>query len=186
MRKKNRKEGYYKTDDEHDIIRSTFRKHVHYRDQKEMKNSLLTDYAIESKTKDVKTNVGLTEIKTALKKQIYRDIYRAQAVRYNCIRIDKQPVYNVEVKNAELPRGILNLIESLIEGQFFKEAIEELCSLQAHYVPPVCLLHALLENVLQLFFICILLGNHQPCSDTTQSYFSVQPAGKEPGLWWKC
>lgn len=48
--------------------------------QKEMKNSLLTDYAIESKTKDVKTNVGLTEIKTALKKQIYRDIYRAQVM----------------------------------------------------------------------------------------------------------
>ncbi|MEJ1275512.1 SMC5-SMC6 complex localization factor 1 [Cricetulus griseus] len=148
LRKKNRKEDYYKTDDEHDTIRSTLKKHVHYRDQKEM-NSLLTDYAIDSKSKDVKTNVGLTEIKNALKKQIYRDVYRAQAVRYNCIRIDKQPVYNVEVKNAELPRGILNLIESLIEGQFFKEAIEELCSLQAHYVPPVCLLHTLLENVLQ-------------------------------------
>ncbi|KAL6045547.1 hypothetical protein STEG23_026303 [Scotinomys teguina] len=119
------------------------------RTQKEMKNFLLTDYANESKTKDVKTNVDLTEVKNALKKQIYRDIYRAQAVRYNCITVDKQSVYNVEVKNAELPRGILNLIESLIEGQFFKEAIEELSSLQAHYVPPVCLLHALLENVLQ-------------------------------------
>ncbi|CAH6787474.1 SMC5-SMC6 complex localization factor protein 1 isoform X2 [Phodopus roborovskii] len=149
LRKKNSKEGYYKTNDEYDTIKSTLKRHVHYRDQKEMKNSLLTDYAIESKNKDVKTNVGLTEIKNALKKQIYRDVYRAQAVRYNCIRIDKQPVYNVEVKNAELPRGILNLIESLIEGQFFKEAIEELCSLQAHYIPPVCLLHSLLENVLQ-------------------------------------
>lgn len=44
----------------------------------------------------------------------------------------------------------MNLIESLIEGQFFKEAIEELSSLQAHYIPPVCLLHALLENILQV------------------------------------
>ncbi|XP_042117708.1 SMC5-SMC6 complex localization factor protein 1 isoform X1 [Peromyscus maniculatus bairdii] len=149
LRKKNKKEGYCKTDDEHDTLRSPFPKHGHGRDQKERKNSFLTDYASESKTKDVKTNVDLTEVKNALKKQIYRDIYRAQAVRYNCITIDKQPVYNVEVKNAELPRGILNLIESLIEGQFFKEAIEELSSLQAHYVPPVCLLHALLENVLQ-------------------------------------
>uniref|UniRef100_A0A8C6HVX8 SMC5-SMC6 complex localization factor protein 1 n=1 Tax=Mus spicilegus TaxID=10103 RepID=A0A8C6HVX8_MUSSI len=120
-----------------------------YRTQKEMKNPLLTDGTKESKTKDVKTNMNLIEIKNALKKQIYRDIYRAQAVRYNCIRVDKQPVYNVEVKNSEFPRGILNLIESLIEGQFFKEAIEELSSLQAHYIPPVCLLHALLENVLQ-------------------------------------
>ncbi|XP_029324067.1 SMC5-SMC6 complex localization factor protein 1 isoform X5 [Mus caroli] len=120
-----------------------------YRTQKEMKNSLLTDGTKESKTKDVKTTMDLNEIKNALKKQIYRDIYRAQAVRYSCISADKQPVYNVEVKNSEFPRGILNLIESLIEGQFFKEAIEELSSLQAHYIPPVCLLHALLENVLQ-------------------------------------
>ncbi|XP_052015447.1 SMC5-SMC6 complex localization factor protein 1 isoform X2 [Apodemus sylvaticus] len=149
LRKKNKKEGYCKTDDAHDTIRSLLKKRVHYRDQKEMKNSLLTDCAKESKTKDVKINVDLTEVKNALKKQIYRDIYRAQAVRYNCIRIDKQPVYNVEVKNSEFPRGILNLIESLIEGQFFKEAIEELSSLQAHYIPPVFLLHALLENVLQ-------------------------------------
>ncbi|XP_036013715.1 SMC5-SMC6 complex localization factor protein 1 isoform X9 [Mus musculus] len=120
-----------------------------YRTQKEMKNPLLTDGTKESKTKDVKTNMNLIEIKNALKKQIYKDIYRAQAVRYNCIRVDKQPVYNVEVKNSEFPRGILNLIENLIEGQFFKEAIEELSSLQAHYIPPVCLLHAILENVLQ-------------------------------------
>ncbi|XP_075832531.1 SMC5-SMC6 complex localization factor protein 1 isoform X1 [Microtus pennsylvanicus] len=147
LRKMSKKEGYCKTDDEHDTIR-TFKKRVHYRDKKEM-NSLHNDYASESKIKDVKADMDLTEVKNALKKQIYRDIYRAQAVRYNCIRTDKQPVYNVEGKNAELPRGILNLIESLIEGQFFKEAIEELSSLQAQYVPPVCLLHALLENVLQ-------------------------------------
>ncbi|XP_051028240.1 SMC5-SMC6 complex localization factor protein 1 [Acomys russatus] len=147
LRKKNKKESYYKTDDDHDS--STFKRHVHHRDQKEMKNSLLTVYAKESKTEDVRTNVDLTEVKNALKKQIYKDIFRAQAIRYKCVRIDKQPVYNVEVKNAEFPRGILNLIESLIEGQFFKEAIEELSSLQAHYVPPVCLLHALLESALQ-------------------------------------
>ncbi|XP_045053775.2 SMC5-SMC6 complex localization factor protein 1 isoform X4 [Desmodus rotundus] len=79
----------------------------------------------------------------------YLGDFLLEAIRYSCIRMDKQPVYNVEVKNAEFPRGVLNLIESLIEGQFFKEAIEELSSLQAHYIPPVCLLHALLENILQ-------------------------------------
>uniref|UniRef100_A0A8C0K2M1 SMC5-SMC6 complex localization factor protein 1 n=1 Tax=Canis lupus dingo TaxID=286419 RepID=A0A8C0K2M1_CANLU len=113
--------------------------------QKEMKNSVFADRAKESKTKDVETDVDIAEIKNDLRKHIYR----AQAIRYSCIRIDKQPVYNIEVKNAEFPRGVLNLIESLIEGQFFKEAIEELSSLQAHYIPPVCLLHALLENILQ-------------------------------------
>ncbi|XP_027621789.1 SMC5-SMC6 complex localization factor protein 1 isoform X2 [Tupaia chinensis] len=113
--------------------------------EKETKNSAFIDYAKEAETKDFRTDVDIVEIKNALRKHIYK----AQAVRYNCIRIEKQPVYNVEVKNAEFPRGVLNLIESLIEGQFFKEAIEELASLQARYIPPVCLLHALLENVLQ-------------------------------------
>ncbi|XP_054345386.1 SMC5-SMC6 complex localization factor protein 1 isoform X4 [Pongo pygmaeus] len=125
-------------------MRNTFGRHT-YENQKEMKNSIFAEYAKESKAMAIKTDVDVVEIKNTLRKHIYR----AQAVRYNCIRIDKQPVYNVEVKNAEFPRGVLNLIESLIEGQFFKEAIEELSTLQARYIPPVCVLHALLENVLQ-------------------------------------
>ncbi|XP_070648233.1 SMC5-SMC6 complex localization factor protein 1 isoform X1 [Bos indicus] len=141
-KRKKEKERDSRKDIEHD--RSTLRKHI-YRDQKERKNSVFAGHAKESKTKDIRTNVDIVDLKNALRKHIYR----AQAVRYRGIRIDKQPAYNVEVKNAEFPRGILNLIESLIEGQFFKEAIEELSSLQAHYIPPVYLLHALLENILQ-------------------------------------
>uniref|UniRef100_A0A8C7AGJ0 SMC5-SMC6 complex localization factor 1 n=1 Tax=Neovison vison TaxID=452646 RepID=A0A8C7AGJ0_NEOVI len=146
LRKKRKKENERdsRKDIEHNKLKSTSRKHI-YRDQKEMKSSVFADRAKESKTKDVRTDVDIAEIKNELRKHIYR----AQAIRYSCIKIDKQPVYNIEVKNAEFPRGILNLIESLIEGQFFKEAIEELSSLQAHYIPPVCLLHALLENILQ-------------------------------------
>ncbi|XP_012577435.1 PREDICTED: ankyrin repeat domain-containing protein 32 isoform X2 [Condylura cristata] len=146
LRKKCKKEKDRdsKMDIKHEKIKSTLRKHI-YRDQKEMKNSGFAGHAKESKTKDIQTDVDIVEIKNLLR----RHIYRTQAIRYSCIRIDKQPVYNVEVKNAEFPRGVLNLIESLIEGQFFKEAIEELSSLQAHYIPPVCLLHALLENIMQ-------------------------------------
>ncbi|XP_058132262.1 SMC5-SMC6 complex localization factor protein 1 isoform X4 [Dasypus novemcinctus] len=141
---KKEKERDSRKDIKHGEIKSTFRKHI-YRDQKEMKNSVLADHAKEIKTKDVRADVEIVEIRNALRKHIYR----VQAVRYNCIRIDKQPVYTVEVKNAEFPRGILNLIESLIEGQFFNEAIEELSSLQAHYIPPIFLLHAILKNILQ-------------------------------------
>uniref|UniRef100_A0A9L0J8P3 SMC5-SMC6 complex localization factor protein 1 n=1 Tax=Equus asinus TaxID=9793 RepID=A0A9L0J8P3_EQUAS len=146
LRKKCKKEKgrVSRKDVEHNKIETTLRKQI-YRDQKEMKNSIFADHAKESKTKDIRTDMDIVEIKNALRKHIYR----AQAIRYSCIRVDKQPVYNVEVKNAGFPRGVLNLIESLIEGQFFKEAIEELSSLQAHYIPPACLLHALLENVLQ-------------------------------------
>ncbi|XP_016071630.1 PREDICTED: SMC5-SMC6 complex localization factor protein 1 isoform X2 [Miniopterus natalensis] len=141
---KKEKERDSRKEVKHDKIKSTLREHS-YRDQKEMKISVFADHAKGSKTKGIRTDVDLVEIKNALRKHIYR----TQTIRYNCIRIDKQPVYNVEIKNAEFPRGVLNLIESLIEGQFFKEAIEELSSLQAHYIPPVCLLHALLENILQ-------------------------------------
>nr|XP_060493671.1 SMC5-SMC6 complex localization factor protein 1 isoform X3 [Panthera onca] len=146
LRKKRKKgnERDSRKDIERNKIRSTSRKHI-YRDEKEIKNSIFADGAKESNPKDVRTDVDIVEIKNDLRKHIYR----AQAIRYSCIRIDKQPVYNIEAKNAEFPRGVLNLIESLIEGQFFKEAIEELSSLQAHYIPPVCLLHALLENILQ-------------------------------------
>ncbi|XP_050650243.1 SMC5-SMC6 complex localization factor protein 1 isoform X1 [Macaca thibetana thibetana] len=144
-KRKKEKESNCKKDVEHEKIKSTLRRHIYNRDQKEMKNSIFAEYAKESKAMAIKTDVDVVEIKNALRKHIYR----AQAVRYNCVRIDKQPVYNVEVKNTEFPRGVLNLIESLIEGQFFKEAIEELSTLQAHYIPPVCILHALLENVLQ-------------------------------------
>ncbi|EAW96029.1 ankyrin repeat domain 32, isoform CRA_d [Homo sapiens] len=139
-----------------------------YRTQKEMKNSIFAEYAKESKAMAIKTDVDVVEIKNTLRKHIYR----AQAVRYNCIRIDKQPVYNVEVKNAEFPRGVLNLIESLIEGHFFKEAIEELSTLQAHYIPPVCVLHALLENVLQIFgfmFFRSCLFNESFCHQISEN-----------------
>lgn len=49
--------------------------------QKEMENCL-NDYANESKIKDVKADMDLTEVKNALKKQIYRDIYRAQVMLF--------------------------------------------------------------------------------------------------------
>ncbi|XP_069887182.1 SMC5-SMC6 complex localization factor protein 1 isoform X2 [Dipodomys merriami] len=180
LRRKRRKETESKNDVGHDTIKSSFKKHIYYRDQKEMKISVFADYANESKTKDIRTDVDIIEIKNALK----RHIYRTQAVRYNCIRVDKQPVCNGEIKNAEFPRGVLNLIESLIEGQFFNEAIEELSSLQAHYIPPVCLLHALLENILQdnidtfsgryFHILSALLHLHPPWESPAMSRYYLQ------------
>nr|KAF6367085.1 SMC5-SMC6 complex localization factor 1 [Pipistrellus kuhlii] len=176
---KKEKERDSRKDVQHDKIKSIFREHT-YRDQEERKISIFADHAKESETKDIRTNVDIVEIKNALRKHIYR----AQAIRYSCIKIDKQPVYNVEVKNAEIPRGLLNLIESLIEGQFFKEAIEELSSLQAHYIPPVCLLHALLENILQnnidtfsgryFHILSALLHLHPPWKSPTMSKYYLE------------
>ncbi|KAM4875325.1 SMC5-SMC6 complex localization factor protein 1 isoform 2-T3 [Thomomys bottae] len=180
LRRKRRKESESKNDVGHDTLKNSLKKQMYYRDQKEVKTSVFGDYANESKTKDIRTDVDVIEMKNALKKHIYR----AQAVRYNCIRVDKQPVCNGEVKNAEFPRGVLNLIESLIEGQFFNEAIEELSSLQAHYIPPVCLLHALLENILQdnidtfsgryFHILSALLHLHPPWESPAMSRYYLQ------------
>ncbi|XP_036082004.1 SMC5-SMC6 complex localization factor protein 1 isoform X3 [Rousettus aegyptiacus] len=91
LRKKCKKERESRKDVRHDRIKSTLREHT-YRDQKEMKNSVFADHAKELKNKDIRTDVDIFEIKNALRKHIYR----AQAIRYSCIRIEKQPVYNVE------------------------------------------------------------------------------------------
>jgi hypothetical protein len=37
-----------------------------------MKHSVFADYSKESKTKDIRTDVDITEIKNALRKHIYR------------------------------------------------------------------------------------------------------------------
>ncbi|XP_023564278.1 SMC5-SMC6 complex localization factor protein 1 isoform X2 [Octodon degus] len=162
LRKKRKKETDRKKHIKHDKIKSTFRKHVYYTEQKEMSNSVLANYAKESTPKNSTTDKDVMEIKCILRKHIYR----------------------AQVKNAEFPRGILNLIESLIEGQFLKEAMEELSSLQAHYLPPVCLLHSLLDSVLQdnidtfsgryFDILSALLRLHPPWKSPAMSTYYLQ------------
>ncbi|XP_075397400.1 SMC5-SMC6 complex localization factor protein 1 isoform X2 [Tenrec ecaudatus] len=178
LRKKHKKEKDSRKDIDCNKINSTIRNYM-YTDtaQKEAKNS---DCTKKVKTKGIRTDGEIVEVRNTLKKHIYK----AQAVRYNCIKRDKQPVYNIEVKNAEFPRGVLHLIESLIEGQFFKEAIEELSSVQAHYIPPVCLLHALLENILQdnldtfsgryFHILSALLQLHPPWKSSAMSRYYLE------------
>ncbi|XP_037589250.1 SMC5-SMC6 complex localization factor protein 1 isoform X3 [Cebus imitator] len=91
-KRKKEKESDCKKDGEHEKIKSTLRRHMYCRDQKEMKNSIFAEYTKESKNMDIRTDVDVAEIKHALRKHIYR----AQAFRHNCIRIDKQLVYNIE------------------------------------------------------------------------------------------
>ncbi|NWI21439.1 SLF1 protein, partial [Crypturellus soui] len=52
------------------------------------------------------------------------------------------------VKNTDLSRGSLCVLEGLVEEYFFPDAISELAAGQQYCVPPVQLLHSLLEHVL--------------------------------------
>ncbi|XP_038621430.1 SMC5-SMC6 complex localization factor protein 1 isoform X2 [Tachyglossus aculeatus] len=116
-----------------------FEKEIQNNDEAMQVNSLLNEYQ-----PDTGIDRQLTQIKDALK----RHICEAQAVRCN-FGADKITEPHREVKNVEFSRGELNIIENLIDGQFFSEAIEELVSLPSHFVPPVCLLRSLIRNMLQ-------------------------------------
>ncbi|XP_072462214.1 SMC5-SMC6 complex localization factor protein 1 isoform X3 [Notamacropus eugenii] len=110
------------------------------------RSSLLSEHSKEEqKATNSRTDCELADLKKALRKHLCR----AEAMKYNCIELTKSTGYSIEVKNTELPRNVCNIIEILIEGQFFTEALEELVFLQSHYIPPVRLLHALLRNMLQ-------------------------------------
>ncbi|XP_020864331.1 SMC5-SMC6 complex localization factor protein 1 isoform X2 [Phascolarctos cinereus] len=100
------------------------------------------------------TNLSAEEAKYTFEAPCYPvqclvDFLFFEAMKYNCIKLAKSTGSSTEVKNTELPRNVCNIIEILIEGQFFAEAVEELIFLQSHYIPPICLLHALLSNMLQ-------------------------------------
>ncbi|XP_068941205.1 SMC5-SMC6 complex localization factor protein 1 isoform X2 [Petaurus breviceps papuanus] len=107
------------------------------------RNSLLTEHSKEQKATNSRTDCELADLKKALRKHLCR----VEAIKYSCVELSTG--YSREVKNTELPRNLCNIIQILIEGQFFTEALEELVFLQSHYIPPVCLLHAFLSNMLQ-------------------------------------
>uniref|UniRef100_F7FKL7 SMC5-SMC6 complex localization factor 1 n=1 Tax=Ornithorhynchus anatinus TaxID=9258 RepID=F7FKL7_ORNAN len=102
------------------------KKEIQNNDEDMQVNSLLNEHQQEN-VSDTGIDMQLTQIKDALKKHICE----------------------AQVKNVEISRGEFSIIENLIDGQFFSEAIEELASLSSHFVPPVCLLHSLIENMLQ-------------------------------------
>ncbi|XP_036598121.1 SMC5-SMC6 complex localization factor protein 1 [Trichosurus vulpecula] len=109
------------------------------------RNSLLTKRSKGQKATNSRTDCEVANLKKALRKHICR----VEAMKYNCMESTKSTGYSIEVKNAELPRTLCNIIEFLIEGQFFTEALAELVFLQSQYIPPVRLLHVLLRNMLQ-------------------------------------
>ncbi|XP_043830007.1 SMC5-SMC6 complex localization factor protein 1 [Dromiciops gliroides] len=133
------------------------------------RNSLLTQHA-----KQEPTDRELADLKKALRKHICR----VEAMKYNYMELTKSTGCRIEVKNIELPRNVCNIIENLIEGQFFPEALEELVVLQPHYIPPVCLLHALLRNMLE--------GNIKTLTDRYFHVLSVllhlHPPWKSPAM----
>ncbi|XP_074062983.1 SMC5-SMC6 complex localization factor protein 1 isoform X2 [Macrotis lagotis] len=133
------------------------------------RNSFLTEHSKdEQKITDSSPDSELADLKKALRKHIFR----VEAMKHNYTELSKSKGYSKEIKVSQLPRNVYNIIEILIEGQFFTEALQELVFLQPHYILPVCLLHALLRNMLQgdvktlidRFFhvLSILLHLHPP------------------------
>ncbi|XP_060057162.1 SMC5-SMC6 complex localization factor protein 1 isoform X4 [Erinaceus europaeus] len=111
---KREKERDSRKDMEHNKLKTALRKHMHI-DQKEVKKSCFADHGKESKAQTIRTDMDIAEIKNAL----WKHIYRAQAVRYNCIRKDKQPVYNVEVFKHELAYLLTGILGAAIDYWIF-------------------------------------------------------------------
>lgn len=64
--------------------------------QKEMKNSVFADHAKESKTKDVRTDVDIAEIKNELRKHIYRAQVELGILKFSVVSYPSlvEPKYN--------------------------------------------------------------------------------------------
>ncbi|XP_065406255.1 SMC5-SMC6 complex localization factor protein 1 isoform X4 [Chrysemys picta bellii] len=75
--------------------------------------------------------------------------YLFENVKRKSTQIDQLSGCGTEVKNIELSRGILCILEGLVEGHFFTDVIAELAATQKYFIPPVQLLHSLLEHMLQ-------------------------------------
>ncbi|XP_043370527.1 SMC5-SMC6 complex localization factor protein 1 isoform X3 [Dermochelys coriacea] len=91
------------------------------------------------------SDMQLVEMKNALIKHIYF----AQTVKQKSTQIDQLSGCGTGVKTIDLSRGILCILEGLVEGHFFTDVITELAATQKYSIPPVQLLHSLLEHMLQ-------------------------------------
>ncbi|XP_048705243.1 SMC5-SMC6 complex localization factor protein 1 isoform X1 [Caretta caretta] len=99
----------------------------------------------EQEARDTMSDMQLVEMKNALIKHIYF----AQTVKQKSTQIDQLSGCGTEVKTIDLSRGILCILEGLVEGHFFTDVITELAATQKYSIPPVQLLHSLLEHMLQ-------------------------------------
>ncbi|XP_068785109.1 SMC5-SMC6 complex localization factor protein 1 isoform X2 [Struthio camelus] len=121
----------------------------------------MNHFLAAQETKQIMFNMQLVEMKNA----VIKHMYFAQTVKRKSTQIDQlnecnpevrilakraccvQGFYS-EVKNTDLSRGTLCILEGLVEGYFFPDVIAELAAGQKYCIPPVQLLHSLLEHVL--------------------------------------
>ncbi|XP_075788257.1 SMC5-SMC6 complex localization factor protein 1 [Pelodiscus sinensis] len=99
----------------------------------------------EQESRDTMSDMQLTAMKNALIKHMYF----AQTVKQKFTQIDQENGCGRKVENTDLSRGVLCIIEELVEGHFFTDAVTELAATQKYSIPTVQLLHSLLEHMLQ-------------------------------------
>uniref|UniRef100_A0A452I445 BRCT domain-containing protein n=1 Tax=Gopherus agassizii TaxID=38772 RepID=A0A452I445_9SAUR len=93
------------------------------------------------------SDMQLVAMKNALIKHMYfTQVRKKQGYTFYVVFHKYLPF---QVKNIDLCRGILCILEGLVEGHFFTDVITELAATQKYFIPPVQLLHSLLEHMLQ-------------------------------------
>ncbi|OXB60194.1 hypothetical protein ASZ78_003587 [Callipepla squamata] len=91
-----------------------------------------------------KSNMQLIEMKNA----VIKHMFFVKAAKQNFAHQDFLNKCNLKVKCTNLPKGRLYIFEELIEENLLPEVIIELAVGQKYFLPPVQLLHSLLERVL--------------------------------------
>ncbi|XP_067425023.1 SMC5-SMC6 complex localization factor protein 1 isoform X2 [Emydura macquarii macquarii] len=99
----------------------------------------------EQEARDTISDIQLVAMKNALIKHMYF----TQTVKQKSTQIDQLSGCGTEVKNIDLSKGILYILEGLVEGHFFPDVITELAATQKYSILPVQLLHSLLKHMLQ-------------------------------------
>ncbi|XP_025899890.1 SMC5-SMC6 complex localization factor protein 1 isoform X2 [Nothoprocta perdicaria] len=115
--------------------------------EKEIRNTeviQMNHFPALQETKQIIPNMQLAEMKNA----VIKHMYFAQTVKYKSTQIGQLNECNPKVKNTDLSRGSLCVLEGLVEEYFFPDVISELAAGQKYCIPPVQLLHSLLEHVL--------------------------------------
>ncbi|OXB75712.1 UNVERIFIED_CONTAM: hypothetical protein H355_016229 [Colinus virginianus] len=91
-----------------------------------------------------KSNMQLIEMKNA----VIKHMFFVKAAKQNFAHQDFLNKCNLKVKSTNLPKGKLYIFEELLEENLLPEVIIELAVGQKYFLPPVQLLHSLLERVL--------------------------------------
>ncbi|XP_055646152.1 SMC5-SMC6 complex localization factor protein 1 isoform X2 [Falco peregrinus] len=104
----------------------------------------MNSFLAAQETDQIVSNMQLAEMKNA----VVKHIYFAAAVKHKFAQKHRLNKCTPEVKSTVPSRGTWYILEGLVEAYLFSDVVTELAACQKYSMPPMQLLHSLLEYVL--------------------------------------